>query len=58
MSLMFTRSQNPHTRERQMTFHLGPAMALLGQGLAEARHSPPTTGGLRHSFSLLGSEMA
>lgn len=57
MSLMFTRSQNPCTRELQMTFHLGPATALLGQGLAEAQHSLPTTGGLRHS-SLSGSEMA
>ena len=57
MSLMFTRSQNPRTRELQMTFHLGPATALLGQGLAKARHSPPTTGSLRH-FSLSGSEMA
>ena len=44
VSLMFTKSQNPWTRELQMTFHLGPATALLGQGLAEARHSPPTTG--------------
>lgn len=41
---MFTKSQNPRTRELQMTFHLGPATALLGQELAEARHSPPTTG--------------